>query len=354
MTEVKAIKKAVDTLFLLNEWYIAARSNEVKDRPFARTICNIPLVLFRTSDGGVSVLEDRCPHRKAPLSTGEMIGDEIQCGYHGARFTSTGRCTIIPSQQDLPVPSGFKAKAFIAKEIYDLIFVWLGDPAKADEAKIPDWSRNTRPGWAAVHGYHHLLANYELLNDNLLDLSHSTYVHKTTLAGPGTDETPMYVNVEDDVVKTGRVIPNVDPVPLHRITFGITGKVDRWTLTDFFAPCYLLVTLGVEPVGSTDKLETPLFVVMNSAVPETETTTHYFWSTSRCRNIEDEALTAKFYDLVKFAFDEDSAMIEAQQKMLSSDRSDTRLAAFRGDAGGVAARRIIARRLKAERAERAA
>ena len=350
MTKHTPQKSEAVSSFVMEQWYVAGTSAEVTDKPFARMICGEPLVLYRRTDASIAVLEDRCPHRKAPLSLGEVVGDDIRCGYHGAQFDGTGACTLIPSQRELPVPSTFKGKAYAAIERHDLIFVWMGAAELADPALIPDWSRNTAEGWTAVHGYHHVKGNYQLVIDNLLDLSHTTYVHKTTLAGPGVDETPMFVDVEGDVVRTGRIIRNVDPVPMHRATMKIDGKIDRWQLSDFFSPCYILVTLGVEPAGTVETMTVPLFIVINSLTPETETTTHYFWSSARCRQIEDTALTQKFYDLTAMAFDEDAAMIEAQQRMIDTDRSGSNLFVFRGDRGGMAARRIISRKLKEQAA----
>ena len=336
--------------FLRNQWYVAASSEEIADKPVARMICNEALVFFRGSSGHVGALEDRCPHRKAPLSLGVVVGDEIQCGYHGARFSATGACLRIPSQSELPIPSMFNARSYRVVERYNFIFIWLGSPDTANEDLIPDWSRNTAPGWVAALGYHYVKGNYELVTDNLLDLSHTTYVHKTTLAGPGVDETPMELSVDGDVIRTGRTIRNVDPVPLHRAVMGITGKIDRWQWSDFMAPSHIVVILGVEPAGTTSTINTPLFIVMNSATPETERTTHYFWSVSRCRQVEDEEMTRKFKQMVALAFDEDKAMIEGQQRMIDSDLSGRPLAVFRGDRGGTAARRVVARKLKDEAA----
>ena len=333
--------------FLRNQWYVAATAHEIKERPIARTICDESIVIFRASSGEVSALEDRCPHRKAPLSLGTVVGDTIQCGYHGARFNGSGRCVDIPSQQDLPIPAIFNAKSYVVREIHDLVFLWVGDSHRADPELIPDWSRNTAKGWTAIHGYHHVRCNYQLINDNLLDLSHTQFVHPTTLAGPGVNETPMELKIDGDVVRTGRTIRNTDPTPMH-LKLGLSGKVDRYQWSDFMAPCYTLVILSAEPVGETQNIGQPLFIVMNSAVPETAHTTHYFWSVARCRLIDDADLTLKYKRLVSEAFDEDKAVIEAQQRMVESDSSNTPLAVFRGDRGGVAARRIIMRKMTQE------
>jgi nitrite reductase/ring-hydroxylating ferredoxin subunit len=122
--------------FLRNQWYTAATSAELGERPLARTICNEPLVIFRSGSGDVAVLTDRCPHRKAPLSSGEVVGNDIQCGYHGIRFAPDGACTRVPGNAQ--IGPNFRARSFPACEIHGLIFVWLGEGALADPALIPD------------------------------------------------------------------------------------------------------------------------------------------------------------------------------------------------------------------------
>jgi vanillate O-demethylase monooxygenase subunit len=223
--------------------------------------------------------------------------------------------------------------------------MWIGEREKADPALIPSWmSRNTDDGWKAVHGYHYVKGNYQLVIDNLLDLSHVTYTHKTTLGGPGIDETPMEVELDGDVVRTTRVIRNVDPAPIHRAIKGFNGKIDRWQNSQFDAPIYILVTLGAEYTGVTEKLVSPTHLVINSATPETETTTHYFWSVTRPFDIHNEALSQKFKDITTTAFDEDAVIIELQQKMIDTAPPGAALVNFRGDAGGAAARRIMRRK----------
>jgi len=128
--------------FLRNQWYVAAQSSEIEARPFARWILGEPLVLFRRRDGSVAALEDRCPHRRAPLSAGEVLGDEIQCGYHGARFKGDGTCTLFPSQPSGP-GRGFAARSYRVVERQALVFVWMGDAARADKLVVdwPSWHR---------------------------------------------------------------------------------------------------------------------------------------------------------------------------------------------------------------------
>jgi vanillate O-demethylase monooxygenase subunit len=339
--------------FLRNAWYVAATSAEVGAVPFARRICGEDVMLFRRADGSIAALEDRCPHRKAPLSKGAVIGDEIQCGYHGVRFDGSGTCTHIPSQAQIP-GRGFRARAYPAVERHALIFVWTGEPAKADDRSIPDFSENTNEGSVAVHGYHYVKGNYQLLIDNLLDLTHLPFVHKTTLGATGKKgqlESPLEVEVKGDRVHTKRIARNQEKSIFSKATrmFAEHELTDRIQTTVFTPPCFVHIVLGMDPpnLGLTE----PQHVhhqVLNALTPETETTCHYFWSVPRRICVDDPVITKMFKDITQFAFDEDQVMIEAQQKMIDSDTSDVALVNFQGDRASFEARRIIARKLEEE------
>ena len=329
--------------FLRNQWYVAGRSDEVTSQPLGRQICDLPLVLFRDGDGRIAALADQCPHRKYPLSAGEVVAGEIQCGYHGLRFDVSGACTLIPSQKT--IPRGLRAAVFPAVERHALIFVWIGDAAEADAALIPDFHENAAPGWAAVHGYHHVAAHYQLLIDNLLDLTHLPMVHKTTLAGAGLMETPLEVEIQGDFVRTRRLTPNVDPSPIHRTVRHFPGKIDRVSETKFSPPIYIHIDACAVPAGSNEDISVPHHVIINSLTPETKRTTHYFWSIARCRALDDETVSQKLYEMNRFAFDEDAAVLAKQQLMVEADGTNELLASLDGDRAATAARRIIARKL---------
>lgn len=337
--------------YLRHAWYTAATSAEIVRAPFARVICDEPLVFFRRSNGSVAALSDRCPHRLYALSKGELIGDDIQCGYHGIRFDGSGACTLIPFQPE--IPRGFAARSFPCIEKHALIFVWLGDPAKADPDLLPDFKENDAPGWTAVHGYHYVKANYELLIDNLLDLTHLPTVHKGTLAGPGVHENPFQVESGIDWVRAKRVMRNVDPAPVHRTIRRFEGKIDRSQELEFRPPVYVHINLGAIPAGSNEPLDKPHHVVINSLTPETQRTTHYFWSVARCMNIHDPDVSQKLKDMNQQAFDQDQAVLEVQQRMIETDTSHQPLATLDEDKATAAVRRIMRRKREEETRARA-
>ena len=329
--------------FIRDQWYVAAQSHEIDAGPLGRTICGERLVLFRRASGAAAALEDICSHRKYPLSRGRVVGEELQCLYHGARFNHDGVCTGIPGQEN--VPRGFDLQRFPLHEAHRVISVWIGDPAKADPALIPDWSLNSAPDWTSLHGRHVFGANYQLVLDNLLDLTHITFVHKM-LRGPGLTENPLEFEVEGEIVHTRRMMRDVE-LPGIFAAMGKTGKVDRWQKQRVEAPSYVYFETGAEPAGSNKPMLDPHHVVIQGITPETAGSTHYFWSVARRFALDDQAVSDAFRRIIRDAFDEDAAVLEAQQRSIENDRKGRKLGAFVSDAAGLAVRRILAGRLAA-------
>ena len=176
-------------MFLRNYWYVAATDAEIGRKPLARTILGEPIVFFRTEAGAPVAMEDRCAHRHLPLSMGKLVGDELQCHYHGLRFGTDGRCTRIPGQEQ--IPRGAKVKTYPVAERYHWIWIWMGDPALADPAAITDFHWLDDPNhWGAKSSYLHVEANWQLVVDNLLDLTHLAFVHDTTIGNLRWPSTP--------------------------------------------------------------------------------------------------------------------------------------------------------------------
>ena len=334
--------------FLLNQWYVAAKAAEVSRAPLGRSICNEPLVLFRREDGTAAALDDRCPHRKYALSAGRMIGNDIECGYHGLRFDGAGTCTHMPAQKTIPPRFGVRAYPTVEKS--GLIYVWLGSPAKADPATIPDFFENASPGWTAVQGYRRVEANYQLVIDNLLDLTHLTFVHPTTLAGAGIQENPFVVTVEGDIVRGRREMRNVDPAPIFSVMGRFSGKIDRFQNVTFLPPNHVHIRVEASPAGMNDDPDLVHHVVLNHLTPETERTTHYFWSLSRRMKLDDPVVSHKFYEMNRAAFEEDAAVLKLQQQMIERDTSGTALSNLDADKALSAARRILRRKYEEEAA----
>jgi vanillate O-demethylase monooxygenase subunit len=331
--------------FPLQQWYVAARAGEVARVPLARTVCNEPLVMFRRQDGTVAALDDRCPHRLYPLSKGEIRGDDIECGYHGLRFNGAGKCTGIPAQKE--IPTRFGVRSFPAVERNGLIHVWMGEAAKADPALIPEFPENDGEGWGSHGAHRHIEANWQLVVDNLLDLTHLTFVHKTTLAGPGIQENPLVVRTEGDRVLARREMRDVDPAPIFRTLRTFPGKIDRFQNITFMPPNHVHIRIEAAPSGTNDP-DLVHHVVINHLTPETERTTHYFWSICHRIRHDDVAAGLRIFELNRMAFEEDAAVLSAQQAMIDRIPGVAVLANLEADEATVAARRIVRRLIQGE------
>lgn len=335
--------------YLRNHWYVVAHAAEiVTEKPLARTICDEPVVIFRCEDGKVAMLSDRCPHRRAPLSSGEVHGSTIACGYHGIRLNTDGSCAKIPG--DLKVPRNFGVRSFPVVEKHGFIWAWLGEK-ESDPSKIPDFFENDHPEWAPVPGYLNIACNYQLMVDNILDLTHVVFVHKTTLAGGGVTETPLEVKVEGDKIFSQRLMYDVDTAPIFAKALGLNGKIDRWQIFEYDPPMYVKITVGAKEAGADTPMGHPVHRVLNAFTPESEDRIHYFWSTPRSWGLNDEKVDALYDGIIMEAFLEDKTIVEAQQKYIESDPLQTPLVSLPFDKAGSSARRILKRLMDAEQAE---
>ena len=166
-------------MFLKNFWYVAAYDHEIGREPLGRMILGEPVVFFRKEDGAPVAFEDRCAHRHLPLSMGKLVGDTLQCRYHGLRYDVSGACVKVPGQDTIPPAA--RVKTYPVVERYRWLWIWMGDPALADPAGITDFHWLDDPSWGAKGQYLHVKANWQLIVDNLLDLTRLAFVHETTI-----------------------------------------------------------------------------------------------------------------------------------------------------------------------------
>jgi vanillate monooxygenase len=321
-------------------WQVIAFSKEIGSTPLARTVCEEPIVLFRTQAGDAVALADRCPHRFAPLSIGRVAGDQIQCGYHGLCFDRDGVCVRVPGQDS--VPSRARVRKYPLVERHSFAWIWLSDAALADPDGIPDFHWMNDPAWAAVEGYHHFKANYQLVNDNLLDLSHESFVHEETIGNEAVAEAPVSVSLNGNVVRTHREMFDIEAPPFYKRTTGFTGRIDRWHTNNFTPPGFHVIENGSRPAGATDREDALERKVLNLITPETKTSSHYFWGIVRQFRLDDRELTEYIRTGITRTFDQDKAVLEAQQGALGPDPdSVTFPVSIRVDAGPTQGRKLL-------------
>jgi phenylpropionate dioxygenase-like ring-hydroxylating dioxygenase large terminal subunit len=339
-------------MFLRNHWYVAASASEIGRTPFGRTILGEPVVLYRTETGRCVAFEDRCAHRHLPLSMGKLVGDALQCRYHGLRFGPDGQCVKIPGQDK--IPSSAKIKVYPVVERYKWLWIWMGEPALADPATITDFHWLDDPNWGAKGSYLHVKANWQLIDDNLLDLTHLAFVHETTIGNAALAEhaTVKVTRTSDNVVMT-RWIINQDPPPTFKKVGGFAGKVDRWQIIDFTPPAFLRLDVGATPTGTGAPEGRRVGGItmrnLNAITPETDTASHYFWAQAHDFDVKNSETTNKIFAEIERAFFEDVDVLAAQQRNLdlAPNRPQVDISA---DAGLIQARRILARMYDEEQA----
>ncbi len=337
-------------MFMKNCWQVAAFGREiVPGRMLTRKIVDQQLVLFRASNGRVVALEDRCPHRSAPLSKGKLIGDTLRCGYHGMRYDVTGKCVLIPGQNLIPPKA--RARVFPIVERHKLAWIWMGEEERADAATIPDVHWMDSAGWIASEGYHRIDANYKLLNDNLLDLSHEAFVHTHTIGNEAVADSPVEVQTIAGSVFVTKEIASCNPPPLYQYLGRVpaTADVQRWQRTTYIPPGYVVIDVGIQALGEVPGSNRVEGRVINLITPETVSTSHYFWAFARNFRLDEPEVTEFLRDGVRSTFDEDKEMLEAQQRVLGDiDVDPAYRIVVKADAGAVQGRRLLAARVAAD------
>jgi len=334
-------------IFLRNYWYVGAWSEEVGREPLQRWLLNEPVVMWRRRDGTPAALADRCPHRGAPLSNGRIVGDDIRCGYHGLSFCGDGGCTAVPGVEALP--AGLSTRAYPVVERWGWIFLWMGDPALADEATIPDYHWKDDPGWAGRGETLPVAVNYELVRDNLLDLSHAHFVHRNTLATDAVVDAPVTTEFDGERLRVIRNMRGIEPSPFFKRLCGFNGKVDHRQQVEFTPAANIVISVRVNSAENPDHAVENR--VLNAMTPETDRSTHYFWSLERDSQLEDEALTDAMFTANRDTFFEDVAVIEAQQEMLDKAPEPARPVRWQVDKGVDQAQRWVAKLLREEAAQ---
>ncbi|HEV7935710.1 MAG TPA: aromatic ring-hydroxylating dioxygenase subunit alpha [Actinomadura sp.] len=338
--------------FARNQWYVAAYGREVGRELLARTICGEPIVFYRTEGGEPVALADRCVHRRFPLSESTLDGDTIVCGYHGFTYDTGGSCVFVPGQKRIPRTARVQAYPVVEQDSF--VWVWIGDAERADQAKIPRAPWLDQAGWTAVDGLEHLPARYGLLIDNLLDLSHETYLHAGYIGTPEVAETPITTEVDDEasVVHVRRRMSGVDCPPFYSESTGLTGRIDRWQDIEYHPPCLYLLHSRIAPAGvapGPDGDDSGAFhvEVVYAITPETETSTFDFWAVARDFALEDTGVSDFLRENNRTVVLQDVAALSVLEKVIAKEAEGYQELSINIDTGGLAARRLLKRMVEA-------
>jgi len=341
------VTAVIETQLVRDQWYIAAFSHEVGRELVGRTVLGEPIVLYRTQAGEPVALADRCVHRRYPLSLSTLDGDSIVCGYHGFTYEPGGTCVYVPAQERIPRTAGVTRYPVMEKDSF--VWVWIGE-SRDPTAGVPRAAWFDDPAWAAVGGLEHLPARHTLLVDNLLDLSHETYLHAGTIGTPEVAATPITTTVDDDqnIVYVSRHMTDVECPPFYAKSTGIPGRIDRWQDIEYRPPCLYLLHVRVAPTGvrpGPDGQDRDAFhvKVMYGITPEAPHSTHIFWSVARDFAQADTEMSDFLERSNRTVIAQDVAALSTLEQVLIADAGAYRELSVNIDTGGLAARRLLKR-----------
>ena len=335
-------------MFVRNAWYVAATREEIADKPLARTLLNEPVVLFKNGRGELGALEDRCCHRGAPLSLGHATESGIRCGYHGMEFGGDGICVAIPGQSIIPKRARVKSYPVAAKG--DYVWIWMGQAERADASQIVDYPPSGETDWPRGNDMLHLKAGYVMVLENLMDLSHLSYLHKTSIGSSAEDsaQASMEVQRTPDGMRFLRVMRNADAPQNWRKRYKTGAKVDRWSDFEYVAPSVIKQFSGGVNAGEYDagvREGGHLIRTLHAVTPETDTSCFYFFNKADGYARFDPSGKVPSIAATTEVFMEDAFMLEQQQLRLNGFDTD-RLIDINTDVARVQMIRALKERLR--------
>lgn len=306
-------------MFLQNCWYVAGWSKDYKQELRAQTLLSENIVFYRRADGSPVALEDACPHRKLPLSHGQLNEDKVVCGYHGLTFDCSGSCVEAPTQR-ANIPRRAVVKSYPVVDRYRLLWIWMGDPSKANPDDIFEIKNFDNPDWGYTEGgVLPIACNYLWVVDNLLDPSHVAWVHVTSFGGSGTDDQPLDLEKTEDGIIVSRWIYDQPPSPYYKDLLRFEGNCDRKQHYEMSIPGIALNMSIYTPPGTGGPQSKPVDntyvnISYNFMTPVDEKNTQYIWFQHRNTDPQNAEISEKMNAGARMAFLEDKVILEEVQK----------------------------------------
>ncbi len=336
------------TAFVRDQWYVAAYTKEVGRELLARTILGEPIVLYRTEGGDAVALADRCVHRRFPLSASRLEGDTIVCGYHGFTYDCSGACVSVPGQQRIPRTARVASYPVVEQDSF--VWVWIGERDTADPTRIPRAPWLADSAYTTVCGMEPLNARYMLLVDNLMDLSHETYLHGGYIGTPEVATTPTQTEVDEDshIVYVSRHMDDAACPSFYAKSTEIEGRITRWQDIEYHPPCLYLLHSRIAPQGiypPSDGPDDQAFhvEVVYAITPSTENSTYDFWAVARDFALKDEAVSDFLRESNRTVVLQDVTALNLLEQVLVTEPEGYQELSINIDTGGLAARRILRR-----------
>lgn len=338
--------------YATNLWYAALWADDLAEGALeSRTICEQPIVFFRGPQGEPVALEDRCAHRFIPLSMGQLCDGaaSVECPYHGLRFGIDGSCVLNPHGSGR-IPATLAVRSYPVVERHTMLWIWMGADAP-DAARIPDFSY-LDPGSPGVLSKRESLemdVDYQLVIDNLLDLSHASFLHRGVLGDPSTLECDIAIDSTESSVTVTRTRSNIAPSKLFDLMYRNNGEaVDTWSIMRWDAPSCLRHEAGICPPDA-GRDEGITVIGTHLVTPSSKGKCTYHVAAVRLgasAGSDDAEISAQLSALRRFAFDEqDRPILEAQQRAydLAGGPDSLRPVMLSIDAAPLRARRVLAK-----------
>lgn len=344
-----------NTPLVMNAWYVAARSDELGRELVERTLLGKTVLMYRTTEGRPVVMQNRCPHRNFPLSKGRLDGDRVVCGYHGMTFTPHGKCVFMPALSN--APTHVSISSYPVEERAPLVWVWLGDPAKADPATVPATPWLGDPAWKTVTGQFHVKTNYVAMHENLLDQTHFPILHAATGIGtPQYSKSTMDVRIEGDQVHLIRSLTDSPAPDIYGVPAKLQDRiVDRFSDGYFASPA--LHYAHAKIVNKEPREGEPIdyrFTITHIYTPETQGTIHYWWFNSRDFYLDDVGIDRYMTESSSKAYLEDVEALGWIQEVVEKETGPFEEYSFGPDRPGIAMRKILLRLASEEAQEQPA
>lgn len=344
--------------FPRNQWYVVAYGHEVGRELLARTVLGEPLALYRTEAGEAVALADRCVHRRYPLSQSRLDGDTVVCGYHGFTYAPTGSCVFVPGQQRVPRTARVASYPLVEQDSF--VWVWVGEPDRADNSRVPRAPWLADPRYTTVCGMEPLKARYSLLVDNLMDLSHETYLHGGSIGTPEVANTPIMTEVDDDagIVYVSRHMDDAECPPFYARSTGILGRITRWQDIEYHPPCLYVLHSRVAPQGVYPPPSGPDSAAFHAEIvyaitPSTQDTTYDFWAVARDFAVDDESVTQFLAASNHKVVMQDVVALNLLEQVLATEADGYQELSVNIDTGALAARRMLDRLVRSEQSRAA-
>ena len=337
-----------------NAWYVAAFTSEIGRELVGRTIVNVPVVLYRTEAGEAVALDGRCPHRHFPLAKGCLKGDTVECGYHGMRFGPDGQCVDVPSQDHTPRALRVPTYRLIEHGLW--LWIWVGDQELADPGLLPSLEELGLAGEGLTPHemfFHEVQCRYQLLNDNLFDLSHLAFLHGTSIGTLENASTPEELEKRPGFVSSMRHIRNAPCPPLmHRLGAFPTEHIDRsMGMASYLPGLHCGLTLVSYPADHPEAAGQRISSnrVYHTITPSTPRTSYYHFAVAVEEGVDVEQMRIGLAPVI----DEDIfASVEIEKMIDLYDGDPPPELMVKSDKNAVEGRRMIQAMMDAELGEK--